>query len=202
MEPEPIVAPTIVSNLHKDLTAIVLVRFNSTHSKLRAFLVQVELYLGFNSIKFSLETEQVLWAITLLEGLVLTQAEPFVTNYIKNQNAQGAITTRAEQATINFFLSQKGFKKAINTVYRDINKERTAVYTLQNLKQKGVAATYIMEFQQYSGQTDWNDDTLKDQYYRGLKDTIKDEIVRSDRLDILYEMIALTIKIDNHYYER
>ena len=50
---------------------MVLVRFNSTHSKLRAFLVQVELYLGFNSIKFNLEIEQVLWAITLLEGLVL-----------------------------------------------------------------------------------------------------------------------------------
>ena len=58
-----------------------------------------------------------------------------------------------------------------------------------------------MEFQQYLGQTDWNDDTLKDQYYKGLKDTMKDEIVYSDRLDILYEMIALVIKIDNHYYE-
>ena len=86
MEPEPIVAPTVVSNLYKDLKAVVLVRFNSTRSKLRAFLVQVELYLGFNSIKFNLETEQVLWAITLLEGLVLIWAEPFVANYIENRN--------------------------------------------------------------------------------------------------------------------
>ena len=62
--------------------------------------------------------------------------------------------------------------------------------------------TYTAEFQQYSGQTDWNDDTLKDQYYKGLKDSIKDEITYSDRLESLYEMIALTIKIDNRYYER
>ena len=62
--------------------------------------------------------------------------------------------------------------------------------------------TYTTEFQQYSGQTDWNDDTLKDQYYKGLKDAMKDEIARSNKLDILYEMIALAIKIDNHYYER
>ena len=54
--------------------------------------------------------------------------------------------TRAEQATINFFLSQKGFKKAINIVYSDINKECTAVCTLQNLKQKGVIVTYTAEF--------------------------------------------------------
>ena len=57
MELDPPVAPTIVRNLHKDLKAVVLVRFDSTHSKLRAFLVQVELYLGFNSIKFNSETE-------------------------------------------------------------------------------------------------------------------------------------------------
>ena len=65
-----------------------------------------------------------------------------------------------------------------------------------------MAATYTAEFQQYSGQTDWNDDTLKDQYYKGLKDAVKDEIACSDRLDTLYEMIALAIKIDNYYYER
>ena len=57
MELELTVAPTVISNLYKDLKAIVLVYFNGTHSKLRAFLVQVELYLSFNSIKFNLETE-------------------------------------------------------------------------------------------------------------------------------------------------
>ena len=103
-ELEPTVAPTVVSNLYKDLKAVVLVRFDGTRSKLRAFLVQVELYLGFNSIKFNSETEQVLWAVTLLKGLVLTWAKPFVANYIENRNAQGAIMTRAEQATIDFFL--------------------------------------------------------------------------------------------------
>ena len=39
IEPEPTTAPTVVSNLYKDLKAVVLVRFDSTHSKLRAFLV-------------------------------------------------------------------------------------------------------------------------------------------------------------------
>ena len=30
---------------------------------------------------------------------------------------------------------------------------------------------------------------------------MKDEIACSNRLETLYEMIALVIKIDNHYYE-
>ena len=57
IELELIVALTIVRNLYKDLKAVVLMYFDSTYSKLRAFLVQIELYLGFNSIKFNLETE-------------------------------------------------------------------------------------------------------------------------------------------------
>ena len=31
---------------------------------------------------------------------------------------------------------------------------------------------------------------------------MKDEIVYSNRLDILHEMIVLTIKIDNYYYDQ
>ena len=48
---------------------------------------------------------------------------------------------------------------------------------------------------------DQNNNTLKDQYYKGLKDIIKDEIARSNRLETLYEIIALTIKINNYYYK-
>ena len=39
IEPELIVALTVISNLYKDLKAIVLVYFDSTYSKLRAFLI-------------------------------------------------------------------------------------------------------------------------------------------------------------------
>ena len=70
------------------------------------------------------------------------------------------------------------------------------------MRQKGSAASYTAEFQQYSGKTDWNDDALKAQYYRGLKDGVKDEIARSDRPEDLQAMISLAVKIDNRIYER
>jgi hypothetical protein len=43
---------------------------------------------------------------------------------------------------------------------------------------------------------------LYDQYYKGLKDHVKDEIARLDALDTLNDLIIIAIKIDNHHYER
>jgi len=62
--------------------------------------------------------------------------------------------------------------------------------------------SYTAQFQQYANRTDWNDEALKNQYYRGLKDFIKDEMARSDRPDDLKDMIELSQKIDNRHYER
>jgi hypothetical protein len=39
-------------------------------------------------------------------------------------------------------------------------------------------------------------------FYIGLKDHVKDEIVRDDRLNELSKMIKAVIRIDNRVYER
>jgi hypothetical protein len=43
---------------------------------------------------------------------------------------------------------------------------------------------------------------LYDQYYKGLKDHVKDEIARLDVPESLNDLIVMAIKIDNRYYER
>ncbi|KAG9240496.1 hypothetical protein BJ878DRAFT_389127, partial [Calycina marina] len=49
----------------------------------------------------------------------------------------------------------------------------------------------------------WGDDALCDQYYRGLKDNLKDDITRMDTRPVTTsEMIAASIRIDNRNYER
>jgi hypothetical protein len=50
--------------------------------------------------------------------------------------------------------------------------------------------------------TNWGDEAICDQYYKGLKDHVKDEISWSDKPDDLKEIIELAQKIDNRYYER
>src|SRR5271156_7165424 len=48
----------------------------------------------------------------------------------------------------------------------------------------------------------WDDAALTSQFYQGLKDNVKDDIVRGERPDTLQEMIATAVKINNRLYER
>ena len=41
-----------------------------------------------------------------------------------------------------------------------------------------------------------------DQFYKGLKDHIKDELAYVDKLDTLEELIELAIRIDGRLYKR
>ncbi|KFY47014.1 hypothetical protein V494_00226 [Pseudogymnoascus sp. VKM F-4513 (FW-928)] len=105
-------------------------------------------------------------------------------------------------ATKDIFMTWKGFTNAITQAFGDIDAKRTVERTLSGLTQKGSAVFYTAQFQQYANRTDWNDEALKNQYYRGLKDFIKDEMARSDRPNNLREMIEMSQKIDNQHYER
>jgi hypothetical protein len=49
---------------------------------------------------------------------------------------------------------------------------------------------------------DWGEKALMAQYYKGLKNIVKDEIARSDRPDDLEDTIKIVIRIDNRIYER
>jgi hypothetical protein len=51
----------------------------------------------------------------------------------------------------------------------------------------------------YSG---WNDRSLANQYYTGLKEFVKDKLTRINQLIILVEIIEKTIKINNRFLER
>jgi hypothetical protein len=61
-------------------------------------------------------------------------------------------------------------------MFGDINKEHIVERAFKKLKQKGAATLYTAEFQAYSFKTGWNNDFLKAQFYKGLKDTVKDDM--------------------------
>ncbi len=56
---------------------------------------------------------------------------------------------------------------------------------------------YVIEFQQIAVLTDWDDDALILQYYWGLNETIKDEIVRMNWSEELQNMINIFININS-----
>jgi hypothetical protein len=95
-----------------------------------------------------------------------------------------------------------GFRQGIRQVFGDIEEEATTERNLGHLRQKGSAASYAASFQQLAAKTKWGKAALQHQFYIGLKDTVKDEVARSDKPDDLQELIALVVKIDNRMYER
>ena len=83
-------------------------------------------------------------------------------------------------------------------MFSNINKEHTAERDLRDLRQKGAATVYVAEFQQYSFRTGQNNNSLKAQFYKGLKDSIKDNMLYIDKqLRTLQAIITQVILIDN-----
>jgi hypothetical protein len=64
------------------------------------------------------------------------------------------------------------------------------------------AVKYAAEFQWIAALMNWDDDALVLQYYWGLNETIKDEIVRMNQPEELQNMINIFININSCQWEQ
>ena len=95
------------------------------------------------------------------------------------------------------------FKAELRKVFAPSNETNQAVRVIQYIKQKGSVAEYTTQFQQYVVKTKWDDDVLMIMYRRGLKENVKDGLMRSGAsLDTLDELQKEAIQIDNNLFER
>jgi hypothetical protein len=53
------------------------------------------------------------------------------------------------------------------------------------LRQKGAVLDYVATFRQIASKTNRSDNDLQATFYRGLKDEVKDELYKEDRLATL-----------------
>lgn len=191
-----------VGALHKDIKMNAPEPYGGERSKLKGFLVQLDLYLAFHSSRFSSDTERVLFVVTLLKGEALNWIEGFVVDYMKYKSASGSVTKTMQRGTQEIFLSYAGFVRRIRATFGEVDEVRQAERAIQMLRQRGSAATYTAEFQRQAIKTGWDDRALKAQYYRGLKDAVKDELVKQERPDNMEELVEQAVNIDNRLYER
>ncbi len=96
------------------------------------------------------------------------------------------------------FSDYKKFKDKLWRAFKIVNEKWAAERQLYILKMNKSAAKYAAEFQQIAALMNWDDDTLVLQYYWGLNETIKDEIVRMNQPEKLQNMINIFINIDSH----
>ena len=82
-------------------------------------------------------------------------------------------------------------------------EENAAVRLIQTLRQKGSTSDYTSRFKEYMPLTNWDEEALRVMYRNGLKEHVKDELIRSSAAtDTLDRLIIEAIRIDDMLYER
>ena len=117
-------------------------------------------------------------------------------NFLKNSQAKW------EDIINKIFNQFSSFKKHIWVLFEDINAEWITEQTLMNLQQWESVTTYAAEFQRIAFKTEWEDVLLIMQFYRGLKNSIKNNITKIKQSDTLQVMIRLTVWIDNQHHKQ
>ena len=159
-------------------------------SKLDDWLNQMALYFRFENI--TQDPKKTLLASSYLRGQVQQWIRPRL-HEVLHQNID----------TEGIFNSWDNYVKAIRNIYGLSNEKQVAIRVIQHLKQKTSTSQYTAKFREYSGKTGWDDQALLTMYYTGLKDDVKDELMRSGAShDTLELMIQDAIEIDDRLYER
>jgi hypothetical protein len=160
--------------------------FSGQRSKLTTFLTQVSMVIELQPSRYPTERSKVLYAASFLRDTAFLWFQP-------------NITKEPEPEMMQDF---RKFTKLLKETFGDPDEEATAERNLFVLHQKGSASSYISEFQRHATLTNWDDHALAAQFYRGLKEGIKDEIARVGRPHALKEMMDTALRIDNRLYER
>jgi hypothetical protein len=156
--------------------------------KFEAWVLQMDLYFRFSKVK---EKDQALFAGTFLRGSAEHWAKPFMKAKLANKDDQ------------EVFSSWEKFKGASRTVFGISNEVNKAVRLIQNLRQKQAASEYAAKFQEHAQLTHWDNVALMEMYRRGLKDEVKDELIRYPAyLNDIQQLYAASIEIDDRLYER
>ena len=160
--------------------------FTGQRNKLKTFLTQVTMVITLQPSRFTTETSKVFYTGSYLRDTALLWFQPYVT-----ANPQPAFMS-------NFNL----FQQELQAIFGDPDEIGTAERQLYALQQRGSVTSYLTEFQRLTSIIKWNDEAKSAQFYRGLKDIIKDELARSGKPRDLKELQEAAIRIDTRLFER
>ena len=166
--PAPAPAPVII----KPLKFNTWEPFDGSMGKLRAFFSQIELFFGFNVDRFPTDKHKVLFAGTYLRGPAFEWFNSFFTDFLNIK------PDKRDNNTIEVTQNYSNFKNKLRQVFGVFDKEYSAEHRMQSLWLTGSAADYASKFQQLAAQTQWGAVPLVAQFYKGLKDRVKDDVAQ------------------------
>jgi len=163
--------------------------------KLDAFLIQVNVYVRAHK-KLSSLHDKILFAFSYFKKDVFKWFKSLIKNHLKNKSEDW------EDETNRVFENFSNFEQAIRRMYEDIDAKRIVERQLYDIKQSESAFKYVAVFQSIATEIEWDDSTFTAQFYKELKNVIKNEITRTNKLITLHVMISKTIVLNNWQYER
>jgi hypothetical protein len=159
--------------------------FTGDRKELPKFITQLVLVFRNAGIQFETDQSKINYACTYLRGTAGAWIQPHL------QNTDSPILA-----------SWDAFKTALEKAFGDPDMQATAERGLNVLKQTGATSAYAAEFRRLAALTKWDTHALHFQFYKGLKESVKDEIMRDEKPPLLDDLIAKAIRIDDRQYER
>ena len=165
-----------------------LASFNGKRKGLQNFFLQLDIYAQLAGQHWT-EKDRVLHATMLLTRAAANWVQPYLCAAQGNQEVP---------MLANYML----FTAKLMCVFEVYGKVATAKQQLEKLHQWGSAHLYITKFQQIASFLEWEDLALSYQYYKRLKDNIKDRISGQEQPSSLNELINIAIQIDNRQHKQ
>jgi Retrotransposon gag protein/Zinc knuckle len=167
--------------------------YHGDRTKLEDWLLQMDLYFKFDGEKVD-PVDKVSLATTYMRGPAAQWIKPYLIKYMDENNHETEIES--------LFENYDNFKGRIRHVFSISNEKSTSTRFIQHIKQRRSAAEYAATFQQHAVRTAWDDEALMTMYRRGLKDNVKEELMRhGGQIKDLDDLMQATIDIDDRLYE-
>ena len=174
----PAVAPEILAPapvIIKPLKINTPEPFDGGRGKLRAFFSQVELFFRFNVERFPTDEHKVLFASTYLRGPAFEWFNSFLTDFLNHK------PDKKDNNMVEVTQNYSNFKNKLRQVFGNFDEEHLAERRMQSLRQTGSDANNASKFQQLAAQTQWEVVPLVAQFYKKLKDRVKDYVAQVNR---------------------
>ena len=94
------------------------------------------------------------------------------------------------------------FTAELTRIFEVYNEVATPKQQLGKLHQQGSSHSYTAKFQQIASFLEWGDLALSYQYYKRLKDNVKDRILEQGQPDSLNKLINMPIQINNRQHKQ
>jgi hypothetical protein len=197
MAPPP--SPSVINAAAGDSSGIKInapQEFFGARNRFEMFRMQCMLAIEMGGSKLASDRKQVLYVVSYLRGAAYDWIHPHFKDFLQNSPDQQKASTKAilkDYGTL-FDAMEETFDYGDDT--------REAERDIRQLRQRTSAAAYKAEFQILAAKIDWNDEALASQFYRGLKERVREEItLRNERPDTLKGMFDLAVTIDTRIFE-